>query len=274
MSLELTVSSPGELSVLRQQLRRLLPRITFPRLLRIVLIVTLVTGAVLGQLSLLKARAYEEVITDKTLTNPPSVQTQGGGASKQPSQPKQALDYLSRSMPFAPQDVSSSQPFDGLGDLSFYTYVKHPINSSSCSCGKREVLVNVANGNLLVHSVDVQITGTAGVDLDIEGYYNSQGDTSLSLDHGKNWTLSVGHDLRLDTSNASTGITLYGPSGYAAYFAYDSTNSKYTDAPGLNATLKEDGSSSKYALTFHKTGIEWIFGADNGEQRPYYHLHL
>src|SRR5581483_2473760 len=171
---------------------------------------------------------------------------------------------LTATSPTAPLDVSSSQPFDGLGNLPFYTYVKHPINSPSCSCGKRELQINAANGNLLLHSVDLQIIGTAGLSLDIEGYYNSLGDTSLALDHGKNWTLSVGHDLRLDTSDPSKGITLFGPSGYAAFFAFDSSNNKFTDAPGLNATLKKD-SSDKYTLTFHQTGQQWIFGADNGQ---------
>ncbi len=144
---------------------------------------------------------------------------------------------------------------------SMYTYAKHPINSTSCSCGKRELSVNIANGDLIAHTTDLQITGTAGLDLNIDGYYNSL--SNSSTDHGHGWNFSLGYDVRLDLSDPSTGITLYGPSGYQAYFAYDSNNGNYTDAPGLNATLAQ-GSGSAYELTFHQTGVQWIFNADNG----------
>ena len=155
-------------------------------------------------------------------------------------------------------NVSSSMPFDGVGQLPFYTYITHPITSPTCTCGKKELLVNVANGNLIMHSVEMQIHGTAGLDLDIEAYYNSL--ASYSRDLGQNWVLSLGHDVRLDLSNPSVGITYHGPSGYSAYFAYNSSTSTYADAPGLNATLTKNADGT-YTLSFHQTGAKFIFAS-------------
>jgi len=155
-------------------------------------------------------------------------------------------------------NVTSSVPFDGVGQLPFYTFVKHPLTSPTCTCGKKELLVNVANGNLILHSVEMQIHGTAGLDLDIEAYYNSL--ASYSRDLGQNWVLSLGHDVRLGLSNPSVGIDYHGPSGYAAYFAYNSSTGKYTDAPGLNASLTKNADGT-YTLSFHKTGAQFIFAS-------------
>ena len=155
-------------------------------------------------------------------------------------------------------NVTSSVPFDGVGQLPFYTYITHPLTSTSCTCGKKELLVNVANGNLILHSVEMQIHGTAGLDLDIEAYYNSL--ASYSRDLGQNWVLSLGHDVYLDLSNPSVGITYHGPSGYAAYFAYNSGLGQYTDAPGLNATLFRNGDGSS-TLSFHRTGAVFVFAS-------------
>ncbi len=155
-------------------------------------------------------------------------------------------------------NVTSSVPFDGVGQLPFYTFVKHPLTSPTCTCGKKELLVNVANGNLILHSVEMQIHGTAGLDLDIEAYYNSL--ASYSRDLGQNWVLSLGHDVRLGLSNPSVGIDYHGPSGYAAYFAYNSSTGKYTDAPGLNASLTKNADGT-YTLSFHKTGAQFLFAS-------------
>ncbi len=155
-------------------------------------------------------------------------------------------------------NVSSSAPYNGLGQLPFYTFVKHPITSTSCTCGKKELLVNVANGNLLVHTVEMHIQGT-GVNLDIESYYNSLAGNTRDL--GWNWNFSLGHDVGLDVSNPSVGITFHGPSGYYAYFAANGSGG-YTDAPGLNATLTKN-SNGTYTLSFHKTGEKLLFGTNN-----------
>ena len=120
-----------------------------------------------------------------------------------------------------------------------------------------ELKVNVANGNLLAHTSDLHLRGT-GIDETLDGYYNAQ--ASFSGDHGTNWNVSFGHDVRLDLSNPTQGITLHGPSGYSAFFAY--TNGSYTDAPGLNATLVKNGDGT-YTLTFHRTGEKWNFGTNS-----------
>ena len=85
-------------------------------------------------------------------------------------------------------------------------------------------MVNIATGNLLEQNVDMQIAGT-GQNLDIEGYYNSRSNSSRDLGYG--WNLSVGPDVRLDLSNPSAGITYHGPSGFSAYFTYNSSTGKY-----------------------------------------------
>ncbi|MFL5627424.1 MAG: RHS repeat-associated core domain-containing protein [Ktedonobacteraceae bacterium] len=93
-----------------------------------------------------------------------------------------------------------------------------------------------------------------------EGYYNAQ--ASFARDLGNDWNFNQGHDVRLDLSNPTAGITLHGPSGSSAFFAYNSTTGTYTDAPGLNATLVKnaDGTST---LTFHRSGEKLTFGTNS-----------
>jgi YD repeat-containing protein len=62
-------------------------------------------------------------------------------------------------------------------------------------------------------------------------------------------------------SNPSQGVTLYGPSGFAAYFASDG-NGGFKDAPGLNATIKMSGGN--YQLKFHHTELQWLFNGNYG----------
>jgi len=145
--------------------------------------------------------------------------------------------------------LTAQAPFDGLGDVPFFTYITFHIDD------RTELKVNVANGNLIVHTSDLHIHGT-GIDESVEGYYNSQAVT-VNSDHGNNWNFSVGHDLRLDISNPSNGITLHGPSGYAAFFPPNGTNA-WTDAPGLNATLTFNTSTQGRTTTFtHNTVSGW-----------------
>jgi YD repeat-containing protein len=155
--------------------------------------------------------------------------------------------------PHATPQVSSGAPFDGLGDLPFYTYITYPIDDHL------ELKVNVANGNLVAHMSNLHIKGT-GIDESIEGYYNSQ--ASFSRDLGNNWNFNQGHDVRLDISNPTAGITLYGPSGFSAFFAYNSSTGTWSDPPGLNATLVKNGDGT-YTLTFHRSGEKLVFGTNS-----------
>jgi len=174
-----------------------------------------------------------------------------------PTQHATASIAQSKQPPVKPHttlQVSSSQPFDGLGALPFYTYITYRIDDHLA------LKVNVANGNLVAHMSYLHIKGT-GIDESIEGYYNAQ--ASFSRDLGTNWNFNQGHDVRLDLSNPTAGITLYGPSGYSAFFAYNSSTQTYTDPPGLNATLVFNGNNNTYTLTFHPTGEQLIFGSNS-----------
>ena len=164
-----------------------------------------------------------------------------------------------RSLLVRPHNATPQNPYDiGMGQLPFYTYVTHPLNV--CACGKKEIAVNVANGNLLLHSVEVQIRGT-GEDLSIDAYYNSKLNTNYYQEFGQNWNIGLGRDVYLDLSNVSTGVILYGTTNYEAYFAHN-TDGSFTSPPGINATLKDNGNST-YTLTYHQSGQKWLFGSNN-----------
>ncbi len=223
----------------------------FSHLLRVVLVILIISGSLLTATSLLFSPVHAATKSQYTIhVHPPK-------PMKEPAKPLLAYKSHQKTRLLS-TSLSSTIPFDGTGQLPFYTYITHAITSPTCTCGKKELLVNVANGNLIFHSVEMQIHGTAGLDLSIEAYYNSQ--ASYSRDLGQNWVLSLGHDVRLDLSNPSSGITYHGPSGYAAYFAYNASSGKYTDAPGLNATLTKNGDGT-YTLSFHKTGARFIFAS-------------
>jgi YD repeat-containing protein len=58
-----------------------------------------------------------------------------------------------------------------------------------------ELAVNVMNGNLVYRDVDVDVEGSAGVDLEVERYYNSQLPTSENSEFGDGWTLAQTPEL-------------------------------------------------------------------------------
>jgi len=141
--------------------------------------------------------------------------------------------------------------------LPFYTSVKHPLNV--CACGKKELLVNVATGNLVLQSVEMQIHDTSE-DLSIDAYYNSQPNGNAYQEMGTNWNLSVGRQVYLDTSHVATAVILYGTSNYDTYFAHNGDGS-FRSPPGSNATLV-DNHNNTYTLTYHSSGQQWLFGTN------------
>ena len=219
------------------------------RLLRLSLVGWLLLGYVLTCWSLLVNPAYAATRTAGTSHAVAQALQSALSTQNTSSSPQGSGSFHPRN---AAPLVSSSMPFDGLGVLPFYTYITLRLDD------RTELQVNVANGNLVAHTSDLHLRGT-GIDETLDGYYNSQ--ASLSGDHGNNWTFSYGHDVRLDLSNPSAGITLHGPSGYSAFFAPN--GSSYKDAPGLNATLVYNSSNSTYTLTFHRSGEQWIFGSNS-----------
>lgn len=138
---------------------------------------------------------------------------------------------------------------NGLGEEAWYTYWSQRLDD------RMELKVNVADGNLIVHAVDLHIRGT-GLDLNIERFYNSLSATATDL--GAGWVLNTGADVNL-VFNQDGSVTFNALGGYAALYVPDGTGG-YTDAPGLDATLlhQVDGT---WRLTFHRTGLRFNFSS-------------
>lgn len=95
------------------------------------------------------APAATPASTASTQTTPAAAQPPSGtGRFK-------ALAQQSRILAPHTANVSSSHPYNGLGDLPFYTYVYQKTLSDQL-----QMKVNVANGNLLLHATPEQIHGT------------------------------------------------------------------------------------------------------------------
>ena len=107
---------------------------------------------------------------------------------------------------------------NGLGSPGAYTFYSQTINAF------KQVQVNVANGNLVLHARDLHISGT-GIDLGIESTFNNLAGVTGRL--GQNWVLGTGGDIKLVV--ASGGVDYYRADGYAALFA--TNGSSFTDAP-------------------------------------------
>ncbi|MBA2393030.1 MAG: hypothetical protein H0V70_09830, partial [Ktedonobacteraceae bacterium] len=244
-----------------QRLRSLCPPITFPHLLRLVLTLLLLTGSVVASWSLLvppaAAARLQTTVPASPLQPVKQDQPQRNSSSTTARQITSPATFLSKAATqrVTVSAVSSTTPYDGLGQLPFYTFVKHPLTSASCTCGGKTLYVNVADGNLLLHSVEEQVRGT-GIDLSVESFYNSL--ANFSRDLGNNWNFSVGNDVRLDFSDPLGGIIYHGPSGYSAYFTKNS-NGTFKDVPGLNATLVKNGDGSS-DMTFHQSSEKLHFG--------------
>ncbi len=145
---------------------------------------------------------------------------------------------------------------DGLGTLGFYTLVKRRLDD------RLQLATNVANGNLVVQSPNLQIHGT-GIDLAIESTYNSQSSASGVL--GANWTLSVGNDVSLSFSGGNA--TLHGSSGFSATYPADSSSyGGYDEPEGLDATLLNSSvNGAAHVLVFQKTSDCFGFNSSGRE---------
>ena len=135
-----------------------------------------------------------------------------------------------------------------MGLLPFYTYISHQLT------GHIGLSINVANGNLVVQSNDLHISGT-GLDFSVASYYNSLAPTSGLCYLNTPWSVDpLDVFLRPD----SGFVTLCGQSGYSATFVQ--SGSSYSDAPGLDATLVKQGDGT-FRLTFHATSDVYTFSA-------------
>jgi RHS repeat-associated protein len=134
-----------------------------------------------------------------------------------------------------------------LGEQAWYK-----LESRKC-CDRMQLKINVANGNLVVHSSDLAMTGT-GLDLHVDRYYGSLSGDSWHIGNG--WNLSVGCDVRLDTDDLD-GLSYHAPDGYAVLFRSNGAGG-YVSAPALDADLVKNGDGS-YTLTWHADGQKFNF---------------
>jgi len=223
---------------------------SFPRLVRVLLVALLLAGFALGAWSGV-VRAATRVQPSPASTTPSSAHASGNSLSATTGSSLPSSFML-------PHVATPTNPYDtGLGVLPFYTYIHHPLNT--CACGKKEIMVNVATGNLVLQSVEMQIHGI-GEDLSLDAYYNSQPNSNTYQEMGTNWNLSLGRQVYLDESHVATAVILYGTSTYDTYFAHNGDGS-FRSPPGSNAMLV-DNHNTTYTLTYHSTGQQWLFGTN------------
>lgn len=153
--------------------------------------------------------------------------------------------------------VSWREPL--LGNLGYYT-----LNSTQLT-DRTQAHVNVANRNVMIQAVDVQLPGVASMGLDIARYYNSREDAinpGRAGMPGTGWTTNVGSDIRFSVSGYDQSGYFEGPSGYRITFPYNQSTQEYEKPAGLNATVTNnntDPSVFDYTVEMHDTGMKYHF---------------
>jgi len=137
-------------------------------------------------------------------------------------------------------------PNTAIGEQRFQTFVRQRITD------RQDLAVNVANGNLVVHGREMNITGT-GLNLAFDRFSNSQSTLTETL-LGTGSTLGTGPDVKVQ-ENADGSVLYFGPSGYQVTFAKSGTT--YTTPNALDATLTKPGGT--FLLAFHQSGEKYAF---------------
>lgn len=139
--------------------------------------------------------------------------------------------------------------YPSTGDLPEFTLDKHELTSRS------DLNVNVAGGNLLLKSQDLQVN-SPGIPLSFERFYNSQDPWGGTL--GSKGRFSLGNDIALYECDGLGNRCLVGPSGHRIRFIKNPDGS-YTTPYGVgNSTLRQLP-SGRFELTDNKTGIVYGF---------------
>ncbi|GCF08419.1 hypothetical protein KDI_19830 [Dictyobacter arantiisoli] len=151
--------------------------------------------------------------------------------------------------------MTTTTGYDGLGDLPFYAYVNQKNLTDQVS-----MKVNVANGNVLLNTSELNITGT-GLNLALGSTYNSEENPNALLDDGNMWFFNSGRKTTVDLSNVANGITLTEASGFTTFFKADSAKANgFDDALGLDESIQATGNGT-YTVTFNQTGEQWGFNS-------------
>ncbi len=124
---------------------------------------------------------------------------------------------------------------------------------------KADLQVNVANGNLILHNNDLHITGTAGMDLSLDRWFNGQ--SVWNLDNGHGWTITDGADIWMSNETApnAAAIAFYGPGFSVGTFTRNADGS-YNAPTGVDATLVQNQDAS-LTLTFNHTALKYNFSS-------------
>jgi RHS repeat-associated protein len=133
-----------------------------------------------------------------------------------------------------------------MGDMSFQQ--KETYNLTD----RIQANVNLGNGNLMIRQEDLRISGTDGLDLVVDRFYNSY----ASLVSGQSgWTLSVGGDVHLQVFG-NNDVAYYEPGGEVQLFSWTGTD--FTTPPGIDAGLTKNGDGT-YSLKWRKSQEEYKF---------------
>lgn len=116
-----------------------------------------------------------------------------------------------------------------------------------------DILVNLANGNVVVVAGDLTVRGT-GLNLAIDHVFNNQAAGAAGA-FGTGWTSSYGPDVKLVLF--SDHVDFHDPTGYVATYA--KSGSTFITPPGMDADLTLSGST--YTLTFHVSNETWTFNS-------------
>jgi RHS repeat-associated protein len=143
-----------------------------------------------------------------------------------------------------------------IGQLAKYTFDTQRLTDRS-SLG-----VNVANGNLLLSSDDLNVKGT-GLDLQLTRYHNSMATDFGDQAMGIPGTMSLGRDVKL-TAFADGSVAFYRGDGVVLPFldrTVSGGTASFAPPTDLNASLTQDTSTGVYTMTFNRTEVRFLFNS-------------
>jgi RHS repeat-associated protein len=158
------------------------------------------------------------------------------------------------------------------GSQPYYDYLTQPLDDRTA------LSENIGTGSLSLTANDAQITGTAGLNLDVTRTYNAIDYAQLpaqnradAQDISPGWRLSIGPDVHLSTQGTSNGdVRYYGPTGETYLFVPTSPGaSTYQQPAGLPATLVQNPNQS-FTMSFYlsKTTYQFDAATSNGTEMP------
>jgi RHS repeat-associated protein len=162
--------------------------------------------------------------------------------------------------PWSAYKYFNTQAASLLGEQRRFGFEGRTLNDRS------ELKVNVANGDLLLHANDLRIRGT-GLDFTLDRYYNSRQPGVSTL--GRGWTMGVGQDVRLtfaSSNHATSDVTYSAPTGFAARFNYDATESRWRHPPGVDADLTRNATTGEWTLKFQQSEGKLVFSDTTGRE--------